>query len=380
MMRPFAHSFLFAALALLLASCSWFRGSDAREKRSPLVEFTPTATAQVAWQAQVGKKGNALLVPAVWQGNVYAASSDGQAAAYDANNGQPRWRVDVGERVSAGVGRADGSVLLGTRKGEVIALNASGRELWRSQLSSEILVAPQGSAGTVIARTADGKTFGLATASGMRLWTQSRTNPALVLRNLGDIVIASGTAYAGFPGGKLLAVNLNNGSTMWEGSVAIPRGATELERVADVVTAPALDDERVCAVAYQGRLACFDVVKGSVDWARDVSSARGLAQDGRNLYVADDLGHVLAFKKSDGESVWKQDRLQGRELSGPALFERYVVVGDVEGFVHVLAAANGELVARVATDGSAIAARPALTDNGLIVQTRNGNLFAIAIE
>ena len=133
-------------------------------------------------------------------------------------------------------------------------------------------------------------------------------------------------------------------------------------------------------MSYQGRLACFDTEKGNLDWYREVSSAAGLAMDNRAIFTADSNGVVMAYLKSAGTQIWKQEKLKGRKLSGPAVFGNYVIVGDVEGYVHLLGRESGELTARIATDKSPIVTAPVATGQGVLVQTEKGNLYAIAIQ
>jgi outer membrane protein assembly factor BamB len=179
----------------------------------------------------------------------------------------------------------------------------------------------------------------------------------------------------------MVALALATGSVAWEGVVALPRGATELERVADITSLPVIDLPRICAVAYQGRVACFDVQRGSSLWAREASSLAGAALDARHLYYTDDRSAVLALDKTNGASVWRQDRLTDRSVSAPLALARFVVVGDFEGYVHLLSAEDGSFVARIATDGSAISAPPiALGASSFLVQTRDGGVFAISVQ
>ena len=163
--------------------------------------------------------------------------------------------------------------------------------------------------------------------------------------------------------------------------MALPRGTTELERVADVMGLPVVDGDRVCAVAYQGRVACFDTASGTTVWARDMSSIAGMDADHRGAYITDEKNAVIALDKANGGSLWKQDRLAGRGLSAPLAFGRYVIVGDFEGYVHLLSREDGSFAGRLATDGSAIGAPPAAIDaNTVLVQTRNGGVFAIVVQ
>ena len=160
----------------------------------------------------------------------------------------------------------------------------------------------------------------------------------------------------------------------------MPKGTTELERVADVASLPIVDGRQICAVAFQGRVSCYDVLKGTANWGRDVSSISGLTSDGENIYVADDKSALIAFEKVGGASLWKQDKLYGRYVSGPVVTGKYVAVGDMQGYVHFVSRDDGSFVARIATDGSPIVAQPLELSNGILVQTLKGGVYAIAIQ
>ena len=163
--------------------------------------------------------------------------------------------------------------------------------------------------------------------------------------------------------------------------MALPKGTTELERVTDVTSLPVVEGSQVCAVAYQGRVACFDLIRGETLWARDASSVAGMGIDVRNVYVTDDRSAILALDRRGGASVWKQDKLLGRWASAPLALGRYVIVGDYQGYVHVMSRDDGAFVARIATDGSAIQVPPVALDlSTFLVQTRNGGVYAINVQ
>ena len=371
-------------LLLSLSGCqtisSWFGANDTAEKPAALLELSPTATLQGLWQSAAGSAGSFALQPALVGDGIYAAARDGQLQRLDASNGRQIWRIDSGRKLSAGVGAGEGLILVGTEKGEVLAFDNEGRPRWQAQVSSEILSPPQAANGIVVVRSGDGRIVGLDVADGKRKWAYQRSVPALSLRSTAGVVVAQGAIFAGFAGGKLVALNLANGNVGWEASVAQPRGSTELERVTDVTSLPVIDARQICAVAYQGRVACFDIQNGNPIWARDISSSAGLAIDSRNVYISDQRGAVVALDKTSGASVWKQDKLSARRLSAPLVRSGHIVVSDVQGYVHLLTADSGAFAARVATDASAIRAQPTALDNGFLVQTSNGGLFALAVN
>lgn len=355
-------------------------GKDVGEKPAALVDFKSTADLKSLWQARVGSAGDVVLHPAVVGNEVYATGTDGRIARFGADNGQEQWRIDAGRKISGGVGAAANLVLAGTAKGELLAFDASGKQLWQAQLSSEILSEPKVADGMVVVRTGDGRIYAVDIRDGKRRWVYQRALPSLSLRSHAGLVIAHGGVFAGFAGGKLVAINLANGNVGWEATVALPRGATELERMTDVSSLPVLDERMICATAYQGRTACFDVANGNPIWARDISSFAGMAMDERNVYVSDVRGNVHALDKRTGASVWKQDKLLARQVSAPLALGRYIAVGDLQGYVHLLSREDGSFAVRIATDGSQIGATPRMLNQGFLVQTHNGGLYALSIQ
>lgn len=385
---PALHSGL-VVLALALAGCATVRDTydavfgtrDTGVKPAQLIEFRPTALARVLWQGNVGSGGSSVFYPFHDAGSVFAAGKDGQLARYDSATGRQVWRVDTGQKLSGGVGAGGNLVLVGTAKGEVLAFDKSGGQLlWKAQVSSEILSPPQTADGVVVVRAGDGRVFGLDAQDGKRKWVYQRSTPALTVRSHSGVVIERGEVFSGFPGGKLVALNLQNGNLGWEATVSQPRGATELERISDITSLPVLDERQICAVAYQGRIACFDVFRGSLLWARDISSNAGLTVDRRNIYVSDEKGAVIALDKATGSSIWKQEKLFARKLSAPHVQGRFIAVGDYQGYIHFLSRDDGGFAARFATDNSPAIAQPVALGQGFLVQTANGGLYALTVQ
>jgi outer membrane protein assembly factor BamB len=311
---------------------------------------------------------------------VYAASGSGVVARYDAASGKQVWRVDTKRPLTGGVGADADRVLVGTRKGEVLALDLNGKTVWTSRVSSEVLSAPRLAEGMVIVRSGDGRIAALDANDGVRKWEYSASLPPLLLRSDAGVAVARKSVFAGLHNGRLVALGLASGNLGWEATVAQPKGANELERMVDVAAAPVLEEDEVCAVAFQGRVACFDAVKGTLLWSRDASSAVSLGGDPGTLYMTDDRGTVQALDRSTGATYWKMDKLYGRQVSAPVIVGRFVAVGDFEGYVHFLHREDGALAARLATDGSPIVARPQRVGPNLLVQTRGGGVYLIAVN
>jgi len=371
------------AAGLLLAGCSSWNPlvalgfkSEPANKPTPLAPINATVTPRAGWTASVGKAGDYVFRPLVEGERVYAAAADGTVSILEEATGRAVARVETKKRLSGGLGGAEGKLVAGTIKGEVLALDGTGKTLWTSQVAGEVIAPPAISRKVAVVRTSDGRIFGLNVEDGKRKWVFQRATPALLLRSDAGVLAIGGDVVAGYPNGKLIALDLEDGKLTWEATVALPRGSTELERIADVAGLPVVDAGNVCAGAFQGKLACFEIQSRNMVWSKDVSTARDLARDAKNLYVVDDSSAVQALDKASGASVWKQDKLQWRRLTAPVVYAGAVVVGDFQGYLHVLSAANGEIIGRMATDGTAINALVP-SKSGLLVQTAGGSLISV---
>lgn len=357
-------------------SLSWLGIGRSPPKPGPLPSFDAKAAARVDWQVPLGAKRGEAFAPAVRPDAIYAASPDGTIVSVDPASGRQIWRIKADRPLSAGVGAESAAVVVGTAKGEVIAFDPTGKPLWQVKVSTEVAGPPKGAEGKIIVWALDGRIYGLSEVDGSQKWVYQRTNPSLTIRRFAGGTASRGALFTGTAGGKLLALDLASGALGWEASVATPKGATELERIADVTSTPVVEARQACAAAYQGRVACFDLLRGTLLWSRDFSSLGGIAVDARYLYVTDDKGSIHALDKTTGGSIWKQDKLAVRFPSGPVVVGDYLGVVDAEGYLHLLDRNDGNLVGRVATDGSAALSQPVAVGSAAVWQSAAGTLIS----
>ncbi len=355
-----------------------------REPPNPpaeLEDIQPTHAVKMDWSSNVGKTEKFDYTPVLDSTAVYAANTEGEITKLDPVSGRQIWQVNVGEPISGGVGVGAGIVLVGSSKGNVFAYDVSGKLVWKARLSSEILSVPRYFDGIVIARSGDNRIYGLDASDGNRKWVYERINPALTLRSSVGVVVDSGAVYAGFAGGKMVAIRADNGKLIWEATVAQPRGVTEIERIADITSLPVVDGALVYAVAYQGKIAAVDRASGRVLWNRDISSYSGLNTEDGKIFVSHTLGAVYSLDYTSGKTFWRQGALANRRLTAPLPMGNVIAVGDLEGYVHFLTRDEGKFAARIKLDSNPVMSLIAGTkSNQLIAETRDGGLYAISID
>ncbi len=365
---------------LVLAGCS-----SSSIKETPPAELHPLEKPiplRTLWQGEVddGTQEQALqLVPAAADGRVYAAARSGLVRAFDATSGKIVWSVETDALLAGGPGVGDGLVLLGTSTAEVIALNGeNGEQRWRTKVSSEVLSVPATAEGLVVVHCSDGQVFALDSADGKIKWTYQRNLPLLTLHGVGSPVISNGAAIVGFAGGKLVSLDLTDGSPRWESTITLPRGRTELERMADLDSRPVVRDGVIYVAVFQGDVAAVAEENGHVLWRRPLSSHVGLAADWRYLYVVDDDDNIWALDPTNGAALWKQKKLNHRTLSPPTVVDDTLIVGDFEGYLHWLTTEEGRLIGRIRIGSGPIhqAVQPA--DGVLYVYNDDGTVAAVS--
>jgi outer membrane protein assembly factor BamB len=363
-----------------LSSLNPFASKSKTNLPAPLVELKGSMAVRTAWKLDIGKANDFILSPALVGTELLVAGGDGAIARVDSVTGRVVWRIKADKPLTAGIG-SDGTMFaVGGAKGAVMAFGMDGKPLWTAQASSEVLSAPAVGQGFVVVRSIDNRIIGLDAKTGEKKWTVQRPSPPLTLRNAPGMVMAGKDVLIAQPGGKLLSLIVATGAPRWEVAVGESRGATELERVTDIGGTPVVIDNDVCAVSYQGRVGCFDLLTGTARWTKELSSDVGVAADQRFVFAVDDKGAISAFNRDGGTSAWKNDKLGYRRLSTPVSYGRAVAVGDYQGFIHFLSREDGAFLARAATDGSPVKTVPLVAGSNLIFQTQSGTVTAIAVE
>lgn len=385
-----------AVLTLALAGCStikgWFGGKDAEAKKAAepaeLVDFEPTLRPVKLWSVGLGdgeRRIGARQGPAVADGKVYAAASEGSVFALDLQTGKKVWEhkteKDEGLRLAGGPGVGDGLVVVGSLGGNVIALDAAdGSERWRAQVSSEVIAPPTVSQGQVFVRGNDGRITAFDAGTGERRWFHEHELPSLTVRGNAPLTVGPGVLFSGNDDGTLTALTMQDGRVLWEQTVGLPEGRSELERMADVDGAPVLEGTTLYASSFKSRTLAIDGPNGRPMWQSDHGGAGGIGVTSSSLLMSTADGSVYAVDKTNGTATWSQPALARRSLTGPAIHGDYAVVGDFDGYLHWMRLDDGSFAARARVGRKPIKAQPVVASGILLVQNVQGELTAFRLD
>src|SRR5690606_16241929 len=354
------------------------------QEPAPLPEFQTEQRFDKLWSQGVGNGQGKLynrLKPAVRGSRIVAAAANGDVEAFDRLSGRSQWDADLDVALVGGVGIGPGLVLVASADGRVWALNEdTGETLWKRSVGSEVLSAPQTDGNIVVALTFSGDVVGLDAKDGSIKWKFAGRAPVLSLRASSTPLIVDEAVIVGLGNGKVVALELNSGRTLWELRAGISQGSSEIERQVDVSGDMLIDDETLYVVSYQGRLTAVELRSGRRLWENNASSYVGLSQGFNNVYVVGATGSITAFTKGSRGVRWEQTALARRELSGSAVINNYVVVGDFEGYLHLLSQSDGRFAGRTRVDSDGIRVAPVVVDDIVYVYGNSGDLNAYKLE
>ncbi|WP_297794716.1 outer membrane protein assembly factor BamB [uncultured Marinobacter sp.] len=357
-----------AALVFVFAGCST---KEPFEEPAPVPDIEDTVELEPVWTMHVGD-GHVdqflYLAPLNTGDLLYAASADGEVYAVESGNGKVVWYREVDAQVFAGVGGDREQLYLVTRDARLMALSREdGEVLWDTPLPNEVLATPQSNGTIVVVQTTDGKVLSFDTKNGEKAWQYDSVVPVLSMRAAAPPLVGSELVLAGFANGKLLGLAADSGQPVWQYEVGQPKGRTELERLVDVTSQPLILENAALVVGYQGKLALVNLRNGDEIWSREASSLHSPMVGAGSIYVSSANGDIRAFRGSDRRELWTQDRLSWRQTTQPVVYDDYLLVGDFEGYIHIMSLEDGSLQGQLEFD-----------DDGLRVpaqRLRNGNLL-----
>lgn len=374
---PVRHSLLTGSLVLvLMAGCS---STPVRPKPGPLPSL-PAAPVQLQkdWSVRAGdgalKDDVVSLRPAVSAGMTLVAGINGVLQSVD-DQGKVLWRDKTGLTLTGGLSAGYGRVAAGTTKGEAALWNiADGKQLWKVNLSAAVLSPPVQTQDKVIFKTNDGKVAALDPVSGKTVWTYDTPVPALSLRGYAPPLLDNDLLLVPTAVGKVVAIEAATGIGQWEAQVVSPKGRSEIERLVDIngdmlVT----DDKKLLVAGYQGQLSALDI-RDRPDplWDMDASTLQGLSAGDDKVFLADADGKVIAVDIVTGKAIWKQEALAWRSLSNTVFIGGRVLVGDEQGYLHVLSASDGRIIGRARVSGAVSSLT--LVNGKLLAATRSGSV------
>ena len=341
-------------ILFVLSSCSSlssmkFWGSDEVDSDEPktLVPISNSVKINVNWTKSFsGDNFLGNFIPAFGSQSVFFADTNGSIKSINPNTGTIQWESQV-NALSSAVAAGFGVIVVSDIEGNVITLNQDdGSVLWTLNLKGEVLAPAAIDPKFIVVKTGSGELLALDKSSGEISWSYRSKLPALTIRGSSSPVIEGDIVYATFDNGRLGVFELDSGFPVWDGAISYAKGSSELENLVDSDSNPVIDAGLVYTINYQGNLSLFDTSQKRAVWQTEASSfyspllIRGL------IILVESKSNLRSFFTKTMEESWTSDAYLNRQLSNPISFSGFTIVGDYEGYIHVLDPLNGKTVGR----------------------------------
>ena len=378
--------FILICASVFLVSCSTLEGlrfwqSDEVDPDEPkeLTAFSDQKNISIDWSLSFdGDNQIGSFEPGFSSENLFFADAEGNVVSLNADNGKENWSRQL-DFLAAGVASGFGIIVVSDLIGNVIALDQSdGSDLWSVNVKGEVLSKAAIDPKTVVVKTGSGELLGLDKSSGAILWSYRSKLPTLTIRGSSSPVISEDKVFVTFDSGRMGVFDINSGFPLWDSAISYVSGSSELENIIDSDSSPVVDGGLVYATNFQGKLNIFDIAQKRSVWSYDASSFYSPVVTRGVILVVEANSGMKSFSSKNLEESWSNEDYLNRSLSNPVSFKGDLIVGDFEGYLHVIDPLNGTTIGR-----KKISKKPIKTlfsrSNSLYVVDEAFNLFSIRI-
>ena len=380
------HFFATLQIVFILSSCSSLQGlkfweTDEVDPDEPkeLSSYENQKDISIIWNLSFdGENEIGNFEPGFSSQNLFFADSEGTLSSISLKSGEKEWSIEL-NFLASGTAAGFGILVVADVDGNVIALDQKdGSQLWSTNVKGEILSKSVIDTQIVVVKSGSGELIGLNRVTGEIEWSYRSKLPPLTVRGSSSPVLSDDKIFVSFDNGRLGVFDINSGFPLWDGAISYASGTSELDNLIDGDSSPVIEGGLVYTTNYQGNLNIFDIAQKRSVWTSETSSfyspviMRGL------LIVAEANSTIKSFSLSSLEESWLNEDYLNRGLSNPVSYKGSLIVGDFEGYIHVIDPLNGKTIGRKKLSRKPI--KSIFTrSNSLYVIDEAFNLFSVNI-
>lgn len=354
-MKSFKYRNLIVLCSIfIISSCSSMDGlrfwkSDEIDPDEPkeLVAFSNQKNIVIEWKNSFkGENEIGNFLPDFSAQNLFFSDASGNVSSINASTGDRNWSIEL-NFLASGTSAGFGLVVVSDIDGNVIAVDQNdGSKLWSTNVKGEVLSKVAIDAKIVVVKTGSGELLGLDKENGEILWSYRSKLPLLTVRGSSSPVIVDDLVYVSFDNGRLGVFELNSGFQVWDGAISYVKGVSELENLIDSDSSPVVDGGLIYTTNYQGNLNIFDTAQKRSVWSYETSSFYSPIVSRGMLTIVEANSGLRSFALKTLQESWTNDDYINRDLSNAVSYKGSLVVGDFEGYVHVIDTLNGKTIGR----------------------------------
>lgn len=348
------------------------------------------------WSADAGEEADEeqrlLAQPVVdKKGHIFTLDVDAYLTAFDVTTGNKLWGRDLrgGEdsdsTLGGGLAVEAGKVYVTTGFAQVLAVDAAtGKILWRRNVSAPIRSAPTVAEGRVFVVSNDNQTYALDAKSGKIVWTHRGASELASLLGGASPAYDAGILVVAYSTGELFGLRASNGTELWSDYLSRAARTSAVAQITDIRASPVIDRGRVIAISNSGRMVAINLANGERIWEQDIPGIQTPWVAGDYIYVLTTNGTLVCLTRADGRIRWvrsmpRYENPKDREglivWSGPVLAgDRLIVAGSNQDVLSI-SPYTGDLLGKIQLDDP-VSIAPVVARKTLFILTDGADLIA----
>lgn len=268
-----------------------------------------------------------------------------------------------GQGIPAGIAYRNGKVFVTTGFGTVAAISAAdGKILWQNNLNTPLRSAPAvdlgdigGSKEKVFVATADNRTFALSAEDGSVVWRHSGIAEVTRKFAAASPVAKNNVVATSYASGEIFGINANQGREIWAELLSTGLSQTKAASgLNDVSATPLVVDGIIYATSAGGKLAAINFNNGALIWEQPIFGVATPWVAGRYIFIISDNEDLIAMNRYDGRIKWikplrsdeQKDDKKRVKWNGPIMANGNLIAHNNSGDMILVEPNSGNTVSR----------------------------------
>ncbi|WP_106744561.1 PQQ-like beta-propeller repeat protein [Yoonia maritima] len=353
--------------------------------------LTPLFTAPIG--AGDSRRARITAEPVVAGGIVYTVDARATVTATTVD-GRTLWSRDLTPARARTADASGGAVMVGggrvyatTGFGEITSLDAAtGATVWVQDLDAPVNASATLRGDLVYVVGRDSTAWALDVNDGRIRWQQNGTPSVANFDSGASPAVSGDTVILPFPSGEVIATYPAGGIRRWSAVVSGDRLGRAASLVSDIAGDPVIAGNRVYVGNFGGRIVALNLKDGSRIWTASEGALSPVWPVGDAVFVVNDLNELVRLDAETGNPVWRVDlpnftegktSRQRRVYAhyGPVLAGGRLIVTSSDGFIRQFDPTSGALIGTIDLPGGAASA-PVVAGQTLYVVSKDGKLHA----
>lgn len=351
----------------------------------------------LVWTANIGQGETRRLRitadPVAADGRIFTLDARARVTAVSPE-GAVLWTRDLtpdGQRDEAsggGLALGAGRLFVTTAYGRLVALDpATGAELWTQRFDAPVTGAPTVDGDLVYVVASDSSAWAVEVQHGRVQWQlPGAPSPAGMVGGPGPAVTDRLVLFP-YPSGEVVAALKRGGIRVWSATIAGQRRGQAYAGVVDITGDPVVVGDTAYVGNQSGRLVALNLADGTRRWTATEGAYSPVWPVGGSLFLVSDAGALVRIDAATGETIWsvplpyfvterERRRAAVHAHYGPVLAGGRLIVPSSDGRMRLFDPASGEQVGEVAIPGRGAATNPIVVNGTLYLVTSAGQLAA----